>query len=236
MLQASSHKFRSGCMMLAHQRGAAIEFLGTAFVVHGQGYLLTAAHLVTAPEGLVVVPGDPSDDFLPMTSERVTAIPVTVAARDLDRDVALLRIDRDVTFGVPDDFLGNNAAVRPGASVMALGYSFGHHQVHTVLAFQAVVSAKIVSRNGTSLILYDSRFHEGDRGGPLVHVRDGHVIGIVSGRFEAGEIIAHVPEGAGGAIAESNVSYAVAIEYGLALMEQIPELERRRAAGAVSLA
>jgi serine protease Do len=232
MLQGSSHKFRSGCMMLARQRAGAVEFLGSAFVVHAQGYLLTAAHLVIAPEDLVVVASDPSDDFLPMTAERVTALPVSVAARDMDRDVALLRIDRDMIFGVPDDFLGNNAAVRPGASVMALGYSFGHHHVHAVLAFQAVVSAKIKSRNGTALILFDSRFHEGDRGGPLVHVRDGHVIGIVSGRFEAGEIIAHVPEGARASVAESNVSYAVAIEYGLELMERIPALERERAASA----
>ena len=228
MLQTVSHKFRSGCMMLARKHGTAMEFLGSAFLVHGQGYLLTAAHLVTAPDGLVLVPNDPSEDFLPMTADRVTALPAVVAARDLEHDVALLRVDRDVAFGVPDDFLGNNAAVRPGASVMALGYAFGHHQVHTVLAFQAVVSAKITSRNGTALILFDSRFHEGDRGGPLVHVHDGHVIGIVSGRFEAGEISAHVPEGGRGAIADSNVSYAVAIEYGLQLMEQIPELERVR--------
>ena len=229
MLQGASHKFRSGCMMLARQRGDAVEFVGSAFVVHSRGYLLTAAHLVASTEGLVAVPSNPSDDFLPMTAERVTAIPVAVAARDSEHDVALLRIESDLAIGVPDDFLGSTAAVRPGASVMGLGYSFGHHQIHAVLAYQAVISAKIASRNGTALILFDSRFHEGDRGGPLVHVRDGHIIGIVSGRFEAGEIIAHVPDGVRPPAAESNVSYAVAIEYGLELMERIPELESARA-------
>lgn len=231
MLQGVSHKFRSGCMMLARQRGDTIEFLGSAFLVNRQGYLLTAAHLVANADGLVVVPSEPSDDFLPMTAERVAAMPVAVAARDTDRDVALLHIEQALEITVPDDFLGNNAAVRQGASVMALGYSFGHHQVHTVLAFDAVVSAKIHSRNGTELILYGSAFHEGDRGGPLVHLQDGHVIGIISGRFEPGEIVAHVPEDDRLTVAETNVSYAVAIEYGLALLASVPGLEPIRTAG-----
>lgn len=225
MLQSVSHKFRSGCMMLARQRGDAIEFLGSTFLVHTQGYLLTAAHLVASTEGLVVVPSEPSDEFLPMTAERVAAMAVSLVARDNDRDVALLRIDQAPDITVPDDFLGNTAAVRQGASVMALGYSFGHHQVHSVMAFDAVVSAKIRSRNGTDLIVFGSAFHEGDRGGPLVHVQDGHVIGIISGRFEPGEIIAHVPEDDRLTVAETNVSYAVAIEYGLALLAGIPGLE-----------
>ncbi|MBN1236933.1 MAG: trypsin-like peptidase domain-containing protein [Gammaproteobacteria bacterium] len=212
-------------MMLARCRGDAVEFLGSAFLVDRHGYLLTAAHLVAAGEGsLVVVPSEPSEDFLQMTSHRVTAMPVSVAARDVERDVALLRIEHEVEIGVPDDFLGSTAAVRQGASVMSLGYSYGHHQVHTVMSFEAVVSAKIRSRNDTALILFSSAFHEGDRGGPLIHVQDGHVIGIVSGRFEPGDLVPHVPAADRLAAAETNVSYAVAIEYGLALMEQIPEL------------
>jgi serine protease Do len=231
MLQGVSHKFRSGCMMVARQHGDAIEFLGSAFLVHAQGYLLTAGHLVASTDGLVVVPSEPSDDFLPMTIERVAAMPVAVVARDMERDVALLKIDQAVEITVPDDFLGNTEAVRQGASVMALGYSFGHHQVHTVMAYDAVVTAKIRSRNGTDLVLYGSPFHEGDRGGPLVHVQDGHVVGIISGRFEPGQIGAHVPEDDRLALAETNVSYAVAIEYGLKLLAAVPGLEPHRPSG-----
>lgn len=224
MLQTVTHKFRSGCMMLARRRGDAVEFIGSAFLVDRRGYLLTAAHLVAAEDGLVVVPTESSDEFLPMTAHRVAAMPVSVAARDSERDVALLRIEHDVEIGVPDDFLGSTGAVRQGASVVSLGYSFGHHQVHTVMAFGAVVVAKIRSRNNTALILYSSAFHEGDRGGPLIHVDDGHVIGIVSGPFEPGELVPQVPEDERLSAAETNVSYAVAIEYGLALMDRIPEL------------
>jgi serine protease Do len=224
MLRSVTHKFRSGCMMLARRRGDAVEFVGSAFLVDRHGYLLTAAHLVAANEDLVVVPTDASDDFSPMTAHRVAAMPVSVAARDADRDVALLRIEHEVEIGVPDDFIGSTGAVRQGANVMSLGYSFGHHQVHTVMAFEGVVSAKIRSRNDTALILFSSAFHEGDRGGPLIHVEDGHVVGIVSGRFEPAELVRQAPGEERLATSETNVSYAVAIEYGLALMERIPEL------------
>lgn len=225
-----SHKFRTGCMMLARRRGETIDFVGSTFVVDARGYLLTADHLTTVAEGdaLVAVPSTLDDDFGPMTAERVAAMPVSIAARDAEHDVALLKIEQDIEIGVPDDFLGNTASVRQGASVMALGYSFGHHQVHTVMAFNAVVTAKIRSRNDTALILYGTAFHEGDRGGPLVHVQDGHVIGILSGRFQPGRLVPDVPEQDQLATAETNVSYAVAIEYGLALMERIPELEQAR--------
>lgn len=230
MLQMVSHKFRSGCMMLARRRGESVEFLGSAFLVDSRGYMLTANHLTTVADSdeLVAVPSARDDDFWPMTAERVSALPVTVAARDTDHDAALLKIEQEVEIGVPDDFLGSTDAVRQGASVMSLGYSFGHHQVHTVMAFDAVITAKIRSRNDTALLLYGSAFHEGDRGGPLVHVQDGHIIGILSGRFEPGRLVPDVPEHEEVALAETNVSYAVAIEYGLALVERIPELEAAR--------
>lgn len=219
MLQGVSHKFRSGCMMLARSQGGAVTFLGSAFLVHGDGYLLTAAHLTGPQEDLVVVPAAGGDEFSPMTFDKVAAMPVEIRRLDSERDVALLRIRQDIAISVPDDFLGAASAVRCGASVMSLGYSFGHQQVHTLLGFNAVVSAKIRSRNDTALILYDSAFHEGDRGGPLVHVADGHVVGIVSGRFAAAEIAVTAPGVAEQAEPrQTNVSYAVAIEYGLELM------------------
>jgi len=219
MLQIISHKFRSGCMMLGRDLGDSVAFLGTAFLVHGQGYLLTAAHLTEDETGLVIIPSTFSEEFAPLILDRVAAMGVHVISRDVERDIALLKIEQEIDIGVPDDFLGSTEAVRPGASVMSLGYSFGHHQIHALLGYNAVVSAKILSSNESRLILFDSAFHEGDRGGPLVHVADSHIIGIVTGRFEPSTI----SQQAGVSTErleprETNVSYAVAIEYGLELM------------------
>jgi serine protease Do len=207
-------------MMLARRQADSIHFLGSAFLVHGGGYLLTAAHLTTQDAGLVVVPTTYSDEFSHMTLDRVAAMGVEVRQRDVEHDVALLYISQDIDIGVPDDFLGVTEGVRPGASVMALGYSFGHQQVHTLLGYNATVSAKIRSRNDTNLILYDSAFHEGDRGGPLVHVADGHIIGILCDRFEPADIARQTGVAEKLEPRETNVSYAVAIEYGLELMHR----------------
>jgi serine protease Do len=208
-------------MMLGRDTGGTVAFLGTAFVVHRQGYLLTAAHLTTKEEGLMLIPSTLTDEFVPLSFDRVAAMAVQVVSRDVEHDVALLRIEQDMNIGVPDDFLGSTSAVRPGASVMSLGYSFGHQQMHTLLGYNAVVSAKIRSVNDTALILFDTAFHEGDRGGPLIHVADGHIVGIVTGRFEPSEIAHQI----GNSIErleprETNVSYAVALEYGLDLMRK----------------
>lgn len=228
MLQAVVHKFSQGCMMLARRRGDAVEFLGSSFVVHRRGYLLTAAHLVSDSEGLVVVPHEPHEDFAPMTAHTVAAMPVSVAACDAEHDVALLQLDPDVDIGVPDDYVGSSANLDQGESVMAMGYAFGHHQVHTLMTFDAVVTAKIRSHNGTNLILYGSAFHEGDRGGPLIQVSDGHIVGIISGRFAPAELSPLTPLDERPLPVESSVGYAVAIEYGLALLEQLPGLDDPR--------
>lgn len=219
MLQAVSQKFRNGCMMLARQQGETIAFLGSAFIVHRDGYLLTAAHLIDDTAGLVVVPTVFTDEFAPITVDRVAAIPVSLAQRDTNNDVALLKLEQPIGIDVPDDFLGSTEAVRTGASLMHLGYSFGHHQVHSLMAFNSVVSAKIRSLNNARLILFDSMMHFGDRGGPLIHVADSHIVGIVSGRFEAAEVARGSTEWARETAPETNVSYAVAIEYGIELMQ-----------------
>lgn len=220
MLQGVSQKFRGGCMMLMRDQGEQVAFLGSAFLVHRDGYLLTAAHLTSEPAGLRVVATSFSEGFAPMTFDRVAAMPVVVARADRAHDVALLRIEQELGIEVPDDFLGATEAVRPGASVMSLGYSFGHDQLHTLLTIGGVVSAKIHSPNGTRLILFDNMIHDGDRGGPLVHVADGHIVGVLSGRFEPGEVVRGSRDWDRTPPRDTNISYAVAIEYGLDLMRE----------------
>jgi serine protease Do len=220
MLQGVSQKFRGGCMMLMRDQGERVAFLGSAFLVHRDGYLLTAAHLTTEPRGLRVVATSLSEGFAPMSFDRVAAMPVTVARTDHQHDVALLRIEQDLGIEVPDDFLGSTDNVRPGASVMSLGYAFGHEQLHALLTISGVVSAKIRSPNNTRLILFDSMTHDGDRGGPLVHVADSHVVGVLSGRFEPAEVVRGSRDWDRKPPRDTNISHAVAIEYGLELMRE----------------
>ncbi|MCF8002913.1 MAG: serine protease [Chromatiaceae bacterium] len=225
MLQGISQKFRGGCLMLARDNGGALDFLGTAFVVHPQGYLLTAAHLVAETEGLRVVPTSSGGEFQPMSFDRVAAMAVSVARRDTAHDVALLKIDQGLEISVPDDFLGSGENVLPGASLMSLGYAFGHEQIHTTLTVGGFAAAKIRSANDTQLILFDSMVHNGDIGGPLIHVADGHVVGIISGRFEPAEVLSGSATWERRSTPGTNISFAVDIDYGTALMRSEGLLE-----------
>ncbi|MFP4061509.1 MAG: serine protease [Halochromatium sp.] len=218
MLQAISQKFRGGCLMLVRDNAGAVDFLGTAFVVHAQGYLLTAAHLVAETEGLRVVPTSSGGEFQPISFDRVAAMAVSVARRDSAHDVALLKIDQGLDISVPDDFLGSGDNVLPGASVMSLGYSFGHDQIHTPLTVGGFAAAKIRSYNETRLILFDNMVQNGDIGGPLVHVTDGHVVGIISGRFEPADVVHGSADWERRPPHNTNISFAVDIDYGTALM------------------
>lgn len=219
MLQGTSQKFHGGCLMLVRDHGGELDFLGTAFVVHRDGYLVTAAHLVANGDGLHVVPTAGSGaDFQPMTFERVAAMPVAVARSDTAHDIALLRLEQQLDIGVPDDFLGSGANVLPGAAVMSLGYAFGHEQLHTVLTVGGYAAGKIRSHNDTQIILFDNMVQDGDTGGPLVHVQDGHIIGVVSGRFEPSEVVRGSADWERRPARDTNMSFAVDIDYGLALM------------------
>jgi serine protease Do len=218
MLQTMSQKFRGGCLMLVRDNEGTVEFLGTAFVVHAAGYLLTAAHLVSETEGLRVVPTSSGGEFQPISFDRVAAMAVSVVRRDSAHDVALLKIDEGLDISVPDDFLGSGENVLPGASVMSLGYAFGHDQIHTVLTAGGFAAAKIRSYNETQLILFDHMVQNGDVGGPLVHITDGHVVGIISGRFEPADVVHGGADWERRPARNTHISFAVDIDYGTALM------------------
>lgn len=220
MLEAAFQKFSGGCMMVMRQDQELVSFLGTAFLVHNEGYLLTAAHILPANNKVMVVPNSEETGFLPLSLDRVAPLSARVVSTDPDRDVALLKLEGELTITLPDHFLGSTDGLQCGSSVMALGFSFGHQQLHTLVALNGVVSAKVLSRNNSNLILFDRMIHDGDRGGPLVNISDGRVVGILNARFDPIKVSPDYTADSQTVSATTNMSYAVAIEYGVALMEQ----------------
>lgn len=219
MLQAVCQKFSGGCMMVFRQTHETVQFLGSAFLVHESGYLLTVAHILPEKGQLMVVPADAIDIFTPINQETVTSIPVQVARRNLKQDIALLKMEQEPELRLPDHFLGTAENITVGSSAMTMGFSFGHQSLHTLMTMNAVISAKVLSRNRSKLLLFDSRAHDGDRGGPLIGVTDGLVVGLINGRFDPREASKSYTDGSQTLISDTNISYAVAIDYGIALME-----------------
>lgn len=219
MLGTVFQKFSGGCMMIFLRDGETVQFLGTAFLVHEEGYLLSVSHIIPQEGQLIVVPAEPGNEFTPINQETVTSIPIAVVRRDAERDVVLLKMQHEIDMQLPDHFIGTAESALVGNQVMALGFAFGHQTLHTLVASSAVTSGKVLSRNQSKILLFDTMIHDGDRGGPLVGVEDGLVIGIINGRFDPQEASKDYTDGSQTVTANTNISYAVAIDYGVALME-----------------
>jgi len=207
--------------MLAKQADALIQPLGTAFLCHSKGYLLTAAHTINLADKLFVVPARPIDQFNPSTvSGQVTALPVMVAQYDATNDVALLKfVEIEATVVVPPNIWGDDDMTPTGASIGYLGFPYSHVGQHALKVSAGVISAKVLSLAGTKQFQFDAMVEAGNSGGPLVDVATGQVIGVVSGRFSpvgmgGGVMIGNHPLGT-----ESTISYATTISYGKQLMK-----------------
>lgn len=222
MLETVSQRFQGSCMMVMRQVGGAVNFLGSSFLVHPDGYLITTARIITEDNDLVVVPPISNEAFMPVTREEVAPVPVKVVARDTGKDVALLKMTPELEINMPEGILGEPEHDPRGAMLMSLGVPFGYYRFHGVIAAQSVLSGRVKSRTETNLIIFDRRVQYGDIGGPLISVNDGQVIGVIGGVFDPVELEGgQIPEGV--MPINSDLSYATSIEYGRQLLEKALE-------------
>lgn len=137
--------------------------MGSGFLVHPDGYLVTNAHVV---EGATTV------QVRLASGRRLTG---RVIGRDSRVDLALVKVDSAEPLPVLP--LGDSEQLRVGELVLALGHPFGLEQT---------VSFGIVSRKGAPLlaaapgfdfIQTDAAVNPGNSGGPLVNMA-GQVVGV----------------------------------------------------------
>jgi len=211
MYQTLIQRYENGCQMLMDQREDGYHFLGASFIVHPNGYLLTAPHLLKEAKSPVVVHSAQPGVFTPLAVDNASTLPVRPVQIDESRGVALLKMEMEEVIAAPDDFLGSVKTVYEGTHCLTFGVPFGHFRIHNIMVMRAMVSAKLISPNGTNLLAFDTLIHPGDVGGPLVSTDDGRIIGVIQGPFNPMEIQQveqppdyHLP---------SNFSYAVSIEY-----------------------
>lgn len=137
--------------------------LGSGFIISGDGYILTNAHVVDGADEVTVR----------LTDKR--EFKAKIIGADKRTDVALIKIEAT---NLPVIKLGDPAQLKVGEWVVAIGSPFG---------FDNSVTAGIVSAKGRSLpqenyvpfIQTDVAINPGNSGGPLFNMR-GEVIGINS--------------------------------------------------------
>ena len=161
---------------------------GTGVIVHSDGYVLTAYHVVANARRVVVVtPGE----------VRASAI---VVSTDAEHDLALLKAE---TVGLSEASLGHAGLVRLDQEVIAVGFPFGLREVSVTRGRIAAVRTKGVQR----VFQVDAAVNPGNSGGPLFNAQ-GEVIGILTTKFSHPSGI--VPEGMAFAVPVSYATHMLA--------------------------
>jgi serine protease Do len=141
---------------------------GSGFIVTGDGYILTNAHVVAEAERVTVRLKDRRE------------FQAKVIGADQRTDVAVIKIDAK---DLPYVRIGDASKLRPGEWVLAIGSPFGFDNSATA----GIVSAKARSlpqeqSNYVPFIQTDVAVNPGNSGGPLFNMQ-GEVIGINSQIF-----------------------------------------------------
>jgi serine protease Do len=149
-----------------NQGGIIQRGLGSGFIVSGDGYIMTNAHVVDGASEVVVK----------LTDRR--EFKAKVIGSDKKSDIAVIKIDAK---NLPVVSLGSAEKVNVGEWVVAIGSPFGFD--NTVTA--GIVSAKarsLPSDSITPFIQTDVPVNPGNSGGPLFNL-NGEVVGINSQIF-----------------------------------------------------
>ena len=145
---------------------------GTGFIIHPQGYVLTAQHVIDNAKDIEIRFAD---------MHRLAA---KVVASDPQVDLALLKVEANRELPVLS--LGDSDKVRVGEMAIVFGYPFGR---------ESSMGVGIVSRPGRTyhdsagyeFIQTDAGAYPGGSGGPLLNSK-GHVIGLITMASERGNM------------------------------------------------
>ena len=153
---------------LPRQGKQTLQGLGSGVIVSPDGYILTANHVVSGAEEIMVGLGT---ELRKYKAKKVGTDPGT--------DVALLKIDER---NLPSITFADSEKARAGDIVLAVGNPFGLRQTVTM----GIISA--VGRGGVGIVDYenfiqtDAAINMGNSGGALVDIK-GQLLGINTAIF-----------------------------------------------------
>jgi S1-C subfamily serine protease len=157
--------------------------LGSGFIIDPDGLIMTNNHVISDAKEITV------------HLEDGTSYPGTIRARDLVRDLAIVKIKATE---LPFLEIGDLSEIGLGQQVLVLGYPLGVENIVVTSGLVSTIDFDI-GRNIT-WVQTDSAINLGNSGGPMLDLR-GKVIGIVSAK-----LIGAAVEGIGFAISANTVN------------------------------
>ncbi|MCM3879363.1 MAG: trypsin-like peptidase domain-containing protein [Vicinamibacterales bacterium] len=148
---------------------------GSGFVIDGDGYIMTNAHVVNGARRVqILLPQDNADGTLKTAlSSKSRLIPAQIVGITTELDLALLKVDGLKLPALP---LATYTQVRQGEMVFAFGSPNGLRNSLTHGLVSAV--ARQVDPDSPQIFVQtDAPINPGNSGGPLVNIR-GEVVGI----------------------------------------------------------
>ncbi len=144
-----------------------VKVLGSGFIVHEDGYIITNAHVIEGAKNIKVMLGD-SHEFL-----------ATVVSADQSKDLAVLTIETQSKLPLIHPGRSNDLMI--GETVIAIGNPYGYSNTVTSGVVSAVGRDIEVSEGFwlRGLIQTDAPINPGNSGGPLLNV-NGELIGITT--------------------------------------------------------
>lgn len=151
------------------ERGAVMAvqvFTGSGVLLHADGFIVTAAHVVEDAEAIEVFW---ADGF--KASARIVSLSRT-------EDIALLKADALPKKAVVSP-LGDSAALKPGMRLFAIGAPYGLEHTLTSGVVSALRANERPGLHPRQLVQTDVAINQGNSGGPLFNEK-GEVVGIAS--------------------------------------------------------
>ena len=140
--------------------------LGSGFIIHPDGYLITNDHVVSGENELTVT-------VFGTGTERQTYKNVRILATSADLDLALLKIETPDKRQFPTVPLGDSDEIKQGQPVFAIGAPLGLERSVS----QGIVSLRNRPEGPNLFIQTTTQINPGNSGGPLFNLR-GEVIGV----------------------------------------------------------
>lgn len=183
--------------------GATPLGAGSGWVLTGDGYVVTNAHVVQGADSFVV---QYYDD---------TQLEAELVGTDVYQDVAVLKLVLGAGESVPGvATVGNSEAIRPGDEVVAIGSPLGEFTNTVSDGTIGGLDRALDTGNGSSLpnlIQHDAEISPGNSGGPLLNMQ-GEVIGMNVAKVET--------TGANG-VSASGLNFAIDGNTAVAIAETI---------------